>query len=279
MRQRFLVPFLLGPLAGPALAADTPSVCSFDFWDQDQATITATLPKADLTCSDERGRGAVLWAVREGGVEDIRAVIAAGAPIDAVDSYGNTPLLWLGDQLIENSLELLAAGADPMARTPEGQTPLHIAALKTPELIGPLLAKGAEIEAQDGIGCTPLVYAARADDAQALTILLSEGAVADVRCGNGDTPLFSAATAETSDNIAALVKAGVDVTAVNDLGMTPLHQATMMSLYPENIVALFAAGVDGSVRDKRGKTAWDYAKDRDDITGEARRLLQAAAGE
>lgn len=79
-------------------------------------------------------------------------VIAAGAPVDALDSNG-TPLLMRRisyySENRDNLVYLLEKGANPNAREKNGRTPLH-AALQTPKnfwFAEKLLARGADINA------------------------------------------------------------------------------------------------------------------------------------
>ena len=103
---------------------------------------------AALDAPDASGFTALDWAARNGRVEAIQALVAAGADPDARDSGPNgwTPLLHaIHKGQAGAARTLLAAGADPNARALNGGVALMAAAIRgDPELVDLLLAAGAD---------------------------------------------------------------------------------------------------------------------------------------
>src|SRR4030095_3629170 len=91
-----------------------------------------------------RGRTVLLWAVQEGHMNVVRALVRAGASLERRDDLGFTPL---GQAVGEGNLELveflLNAGAKVNGRT-QGGSPLHTAcAYRRLAMAKLLLANGA----------------------------------------------------------------------------------------------------------------------------------------
>jgi hypothetical protein len=103
---------------------------------------------AALDAPDASGFTALDWAARNGRVEAIQALVAAGADPDARDSGPNgwTPLLLaIHKGQVGAARALLAAGADPNARALNGGIALMAAAIRgDPALVDLLLAAGAD---------------------------------------------------------------------------------------------------------------------------------------
>ena len=144
----------------------------------------------------------------------VRALLAAGAAVDAPRGDGMTALHWAarhGD--VETARRLLAAGADLEASTRLGRhTPLHVAgrAGHAP-VIAALLAHRANAEALTSAGAAPLHFAAQSGNADAVETLLAHGADPDVREPRwGQTPLMFAAGAARTAAVAPLLRWGAD---------------------------------------------------------------------
>jgi|HubBroStandDraft_3_1064219.scaffolds.fasta_scaffold10444_2 hypothetical protein len=122
------------------------------------------------------------WAARQGRVEAIRLLLAAGAEVDLHDRGPNgwTALMHaLHKGQFQAAAALLAAGADPNARARRGVTPLMLVAGDgNPALVAMLLAAGADPRAENG-GTTALTNAVAEGDPEVVRLLLR--AAPDVR--------------------------------------------------------------------------------------------------
>ena len=124
---------------------------------------------ADLGAQDERGETALHRAAAAGRIADLRALVAAGAEVDAASRGGGLRALhfaiWRRAGLATVTA-LLEAGADVNARDARGGTALHWAARirqVDPAVVEALLAAGAEVHARDNLSRTALDYATRAN--------------------------------------------------------------------------------------------------------------------
>jgi len=82
----------------------------------------------DPNTTAQDGSTLLMWAAGSGMVEAVRALVRAGAKVDAIDTDGLTPLMH-GAMALSNDVVrlLLEAGADPDRRNAAGQTAHDIA--------------------------------------------------------------------------------------------------------------------------------------------------------
>lgn len=146
---------------------------------------------------------------------------------------------------------LLAAGADVDARQGDGATALHWAAHRgDPALAEALLAAGADVDAANALGATPLWLASQNGDARLVARLLAAGADANVRLKMGETSLMSAARSGSAEAVRLLLAAGADVDAAErERGQTALMWAAAQS-HAEVVRLLVAAGADLHARSR-----------------------------
>lgn len=98
-------------------------------------------------------------AAKTGDVEAIRALVAAGVPVDHADGdYAQTALHYAAREGRKEAVDaLLACGANPNARNRDMRTPLHWAASNgTASVVRALVAAGADLMAKNADGETPL---------------------------------------------------------------------------------------------------------------------------
>jgi cytohesin len=195
-------------------------------------------------------------AARKGNCRVVDALLAAGAPMDAVG--GGNLRTALHEAAIYDRAEvvtlLLQRGANGLAvdmrkRTngDPGDTPFYFAAERARSRAAAVLLSCSLDEARGPRGWTPAHIAACRGDARALTQLRLSKAEAETldsrKRGTGNRPLHLAAGSGSASAIQALLKAGADPNAKGDFGITPLHLAAFSGSVPA-IEVLLRAGVD-----------------------------------
>ena len=81
---------------------------------------------------DEKTHTALHWAAKCGRADDIEALTAAGAPLNAkTKPAGVTPLIYAASEGWDDCVQLLlAAGADPTIQTAKGRTAREATSMK-----------------------------------------------------------------------------------------------------------------------------------------------------
>ncbi len=227
------------------------------------------------------------------GARMLRALVAAGAKIDARDPEGRAAIHVATMFAAADNLRALAElGADVNARDADGDTPLHIAAGKVqPRLVATLLALGADPRLRNGAGQTPvLALLAQADPllrflgaapetlAETVSALLAGGAAPDAALpedGRTGLMLAVALPAQAALPLAqAFLHAGADPNRGDRAGRTALHHAIEAGTghghsirAKENasvtvVRLLLAAGADPNHRDRSGRSPLFPAAER-----------------
>lgn len=205
------------------------------------------------------------WA---GKPEAAKALLAAGAKVDARDAKGATALhltsgAWTPSA--ETVKILIEAKADVRARDEKGSTPLHEAIKQRKlDIVTVLLAAGAEVEAKDQRGNTPLSLAeeagpdfvallktagakedgrpalqkaVEAKDLKQVKSLLQGGADPKAKGPASTTTTHAAAAIGEKEILAELILAGAAVDELNEVGLRPLHVAANGAVAEQLIVA------------------------------------------
>ena len=180
--------------------------------------------------SAAHSEGVYTWdALDQALVEGRRGVCGS---IDAHDSHGRTALHIAAHAGRTSTVRaLVAAGATLNARTRYGWSPLTDACKEGHhECVAVLVAAGADIHVSTPVPTdkSPLSLAARAGCLRTIRLLLNAGASARTPSGVWG-PLHGAVwgqTAETRcDCVVALLRAGADINAVDHFRRSPLHLA------------------------------------------------------
>lgn len=138
----------------------------------------------------------------EAKVEEVKALLAAGADVNEVDEYGRTPL--------------------HKVTYPTFKNPGHL------KIAGLLLENGADANAKGQGDVTPLHMA----EAEFVELLVKHGATLDVQDVNGQTALHHAAWLDRAEKVKLLLKAGADPTIKDKNGHTALDRAMVVTDYP-----------------------------------------------
>jgi palmitoyltransferase ZDHHC13/17 len=179
---------------------------------------------------DGEGISFLHWASINNRLDVVKYLLSEGA--DATAPGGvlqETPLQWAARQgHIEVVIELLAAGCDPLHANTYGQNALHLACqLERLPVLLLLLAHDVPVNSLDAKGFTPLMYAAklRGNNTDMLRALLAYGAGTAIGAADteeGNTALhWSVQSNFGPDALLGLLKAGADCDATNKLGYTP----------------------------------------------------------
>ncbi len=150
-------------------------------------------------------------ATRDGDLEQVRALIDAGANLDVRGDNGETPLITaiIEGHVLVASL-LIDRGAGIQARNKGGFTPLHAAAYANAvEIAEKLLSRGANIKDQlNKAGVSPLSVASEEGHPGLVKVLIGHGADLEAGERNGYTPLTRALWRGQKEVVALLQRSG-----------------------------------------------------------------------
>ena len=180
------------------------------------AVQAALQQRKDPNVTEPDGTTALHWAVEQDRLDIAKALISAGANVNAENRYGVTPLVLAvttGDASVVGAL--LKAGADYRVKVAEtGSVLITAARTGNPEVIKLLLAAGADVNFADSYsGQTALMWAAAQGHSDAVKALLAGGAKVDAQAHDKKTALFFAVRRGDIDSVKALIAAGADVNA------------------------------------------------------------------
>ncbi|CAB3833448.1 hypothetical protein LMG26846_01091 [Achromobacter insuavis] len=221
-----------------------------------RAFLAATLlavAEGSAASSGEAGKteagAALLQAAGDGDAARVQALLARGAPLEARDADGNTPLL-----------RATLANAEAAASV--------------------LIQAGADVNAKNAMQDSAYLYAGARGHNGILAQTLRHGA--DLRSTNryGGTALIPACERGLVETVRMLLAAGVDPDHVNRLGWTGLLEAIILSDggpdHQAVVALLIAGGADVNLADGDGRSPLWHARQRGQAAT-AQLLLAAGA--
>jgi truncated hemoglobin YjbI len=158
---------------------------------------------ADPALAQERYSGRTLLhrAAAAGNLATVELLLRLGAETNSADAGGHTPLYCVGNECkARGGANVVRALVQAGARVDASDgvkhcTALHMAARRgNVEIAEALLDSGADIEAPDSIGDTPLRRAVNCDKTDVATLLLARGADPHSKGSKGLTPSVAART-------------------------------------------------------------------------------------
>lgn len=197
---------------------------------QDLAKVKALIAKGADVKHMESDRPLLAWAAQSPNVEIVKALIQAGAEVDAVDpGFGETSLFRaVENQHVDNVKELLRAKANPNAKEANGE-PVLARAVKgeKAEIVSALVDAGADVAYLSPDGDSLAMLATQASTSASAEIIRILGkAKADLNASNAfHTPLYYAADLGNVEIVKALLESGADANAATQSGRTPLYAA------------------------------------------------------
>jgi ankyrin repeat protein len=155
----------------------------------------------------------------------------------------------------------LSDGASPNARNRVGETALVIA-LKNdqPGLAMDMVNAGTDVNLSAVNGVTPLMAAAHAGQTEIVRVLLAKSADVAAVDRLQKTAMTYAAGQGHTETVVLLLRAGVDPNLLYVHELTALMWAAGYGK-TETVQALLAAGARADLKDDRGKTALDIARE------------------
>lgn len=222
---------------------------------------------APIDAQDWRGYTALMLACAEGAVRCVRILLDRCASTTvASKAFGEVPLMFCPSAHSGGGAcarALLQAGADVDARNSTGYTALILAAIEgKPDCVRALLqhnanvdatsnsgftalglcppthrgfmcarllvAHGANVDVRDHEGCTQLWNACAFGNEAFVQLLLDAGADVNFACADHSTPLLVACAGLRTECVQKLLVAGALVNASNAGGTTPLHSVLSM---------------------------------------------------
>jgi ankyrin repeat protein len=212
---------------------------------------------AEVDASDPDGTTALHWAVYRDDAAMVARLIEAGADVNRPNRNGAIPLALACPNAAANPAiveRLLAAGADPNA-SPTGAPPIvACAGVGAESAVRMLIARGADVNAADGWKeQTALMWAAAENHVGTVRLLLETGARVDARSNGAFTALMFAVRQDARDAARLLIDAGADVNHATPAGQTVLRLAINNRHYTL-AAALLDAGANANARDKQGTT-------------------------
>ncbi|XP_049944824.1 ankyrin repeat and KH domain-containing protein 1-like isoform X2 [Schistocerca serialis cubense] len=209
---------------------------------------------------EEKGRR-LIHAAKEGAVEELQALLKAGADVEAMDGNMETALHWAAKQgHVEVARRLLEAGAEVEARNDRKSTPLQMAAERGhAAMVQLLIASNADVNAKNQYESTAMHYAAEHGHAEIVNTLLEARAEVDARNEKQSTALHISAWKGHTAVVRLLLASKANPNAVNKFGMTPLHYAAQQG-HSEVATLLLEAGANREARDNDGNTSLDLAR-------------------
>ncbi len=219
-------------------------------------------------------------AVKDGRVQNARALLERGVKADAVTKAGDETSLChaASSGNIEMMRLLLSCGADPNATIYDGTNVFDYALVpkNAKEVIALLFESGLPIEARDGVGATPLMLAALSGEEDIVRYLLECGA--DIHAVDADkqTPLMYAVEWESLEVAQLLLERGADVHARDCWGQTVMHYA--MQVDERDMEELLFGGEHPACAWRGNHEYLEYAEEPDYILPTIRLLQQYGAG-
>ncbi len=218
---------------------------------------------AELNVADEDGETPLHSAIRRNRLAVASFLLEHGADTEGRNMRGRTPLLLVARETgnLEMARLLIAAGADVNAVSRYDETPLDLAAWRGFRgLVNLFLDSGARLPSSGTWAAQSLVMLSAEKGLDRLFVLLDDSDTdLTMRNDNEGSLLHSASQGGSAHIVARLLEAGFDVNERDRYGRVPLHYAA--ELGREDVAqTLLDRGADIDARSLSGVSAYNTAK-------------------
>ncbi|UCC82654.1 MAG: ankyrin repeat domain-containing protein [Gemmatimonadota bacterium] len=233
---------------------------------------------AEVNVADEDGETPLHGAIRRNRSAVASFLLEHGADTEVRNARGRTPLLLVARETgnIEMARLLIGAGADVNTVSRYNETPLDLAAWRGFRgLVNLFLDSGARLPAAGTWAAQSLIMLSAEKGLDRLFVLLDDsGADLTMRNDNDGSLLHSASQGGSAMIVARLLEAGFDVNERDRYGRVPLHYAA--ELGREDVAqTLLDRGAEIDARSLSGASAYNTAET---VGRESMARLLAAAG-
>jgi ankyrin repeat protein len=186
--------------------------------------------------------------------------VLAQRGMDQININGQFVMAARGGQ-VARVAALLEDGAKVNSRDRNGDSPLNMAAAKgNAELVDVLLKAGADVNLANLAGVTPLMGSAFSGKVEVVRKLLAAGARIEPLDRVKKNAATYAAGSGCADCLAELLRAGTPVNGRLENELTLLMWAAAYG-HEATVNLLLAQGAERGLKDNRGKTAADMARE------------------
>jgi uncharacterized protein len=212
----------------------------------------------------EEAYSALLWAIENENIAIAELLLVNGADPNLADGWGEIPLthaVWKKNvPLIEL---LLRSGADVLYRREvDGRPVLFDAMLKGDlSILESLIKHGADPKLKDSDGWNLIMIASNASYFEGVKFGVARGIGINDRTKSGITAIHLAIMHDSCENLAILeflIGRGADISVKDDLGTTPLIQASKVGA-AKALKILIRSGANVNTQDNNGWTALMFA--------------------
>lgn len=215
---------------------------------------------ADALAVDSLGNTALLWAAKNGCKESVRLLLDAGSARGKRNNEGMTALQWAAANGHDEIVRLLFDGkASIETRDKSAWTPLHRAAYNGHvDVVKLLLNLGAEIEELDGSTWTALIKSSSNGHPEVVRLLLDRGASIHAVDREGMIPMMHAAWSGHTQIVRMHLEKGADLNSSDLNGWTALHNAAWNG-HSDAVRFLLKQKVNFHARNSDGSTPLHHA--------------------
>lgn len=209
------------------------------------------------------GRNAYHEAAETGNIELIKLLREAGGNPLSRDTHGRTPLSLVLDKDVAVITAIL--GNDVYLVDSDGNTPIHIAVTSNvqEDILSTLIDFGYPVDRRNSEGTTPLLLAVKSGKSNFVQLLLQKGGDPFITDNSSESALSYALKYNTDMLNPIVQESGLKR---DTMGETVLHYAARDGDI-ETVQQLLSMGLDRSIKNISGETAYDIAIrwKRDDI--------------